>query len=296
MTCLAASSGIAAPYPFAPCRCTSVQHPSKPAWPPRLRTAAQGHLRPQSLRPGELYRQLRLWHGYLSAFVFLAVIFVAATGLLLNRPGLIKTHVEGPTERRLVLTPEERAELRASSAPGPRIVAMVRRRMALLGALTSADRSGDDLFVRLQGARGSSDLRASMTTGDVEEIVEREPPLSVLNQLHRGELAGGPWRLFIDLAALLLILVSLAGYGLFLSLRFRWRIALALTVVSLFVMLGLFALTVSSAPSAVVFALDPQPRNSSVGGSSELARRTLSPTRLGAGPSPRPDQAARFAE
>ena len=64
-------------------------------------------------------------------------------------------------------------------------------------------------------------------------------------QRHRAELAGGPWRLFVDLIGGVLIVMSLIGYAIFLSLRFRLRTALGLTALSLAVMVGLFLLTVA---------------------------------------------------
>src|SRR5690242_20539981 len=47
------------------------------------------------------YRQCRLWHGWLSAFAFLALMFFSATGLLLNHPewfgdnsALVESHAQ----------------------------------------------------------------------------------------------------------------------------------------------------------------------------------------------------------
>ena len=69
--------------------------------------------------------------------------------------------------------------------------------------------------------------------------------MAIFNGLHRGELAGAAWRLFIDAMGVVLILMSLVGYVLFLSLRFRLRTALSLTALSLVAMGGLFLATVA---------------------------------------------------
>jgi hypothetical protein len=60
-----------------------------------------------------------------------------------------------------------------------------------------------------------------------------------MNDLHRGKNAGAVWRAAIDVAAVLLIALSLIGYVLFFSLRFRLGASLLLTASSLAAMAGL---------------------------------------------------------
>ena len=45
--------------------------------------------KPRSAFEIALYRQCRAWHGYLSAFAFIALMFFSATGILLNHPDWI---------------------------------------------------------------------------------------------------------------------------------------------------------------------------------------------------------------
>jgi hypothetical protein len=51
------------------------------------------------------------------------------------------------------------------------------------------------------------------------------------------------WRLVVDAIAVVLILMSVIGYMIFLSLRFRMRTALVLTAVSAIGVWGIFAFT-----------------------------------------------------
>lgn len=198
-----------------------------------------------SVSKGEFYRQCRIWHGYLSAFAFLALLFFAATGILLNHPGLIKVTQPKGVEKSFILTPTAIGELRAANDPGPVLVLMARDHAKLAGRLKESQTVGDDIFVRMQGVRGSTDLRANLAEGKAEITVEPQHPIAIFNALHRAELAGDLWRYFVDVIAGVLIVMALIGYVLFLSLRFRLKTALAISVASFMLMVGLFVTVVS---------------------------------------------------
>lgn len=194
---------------------------------------------------GALYRQLRLWHGYLSAAAFLILIFFAATGLLLNHPDWFAGELPPAVEQEVQLSPAEIEALRTANVPGERLVELLDGRVETAGAYLEGNLLGDDLFVRLQGVKGSTTLIADLRDGRVAVTLEPEHPLNVLNELHRGERAGEAWRWLIDISAVLLIALSIVGYSIFLSLRNRLSTALALTGLSLLAMVGLFVFLVS---------------------------------------------------
>jgi len=189
---------------------------------------------------GGFYRLMREWHGYLSAFSFLALLFFAATGIVLNHPDWLQGDSAPLKEATVKLAPAELARVAAAKAPGRALADAVGAKTRLVGGYREGEVSGDDLFVRLQSVRGSSDLRANLHTGEVAVTVERLSAAEVLNGLHRGEQAGAAWRLWIDILGGLLIILSILGYILFFSLRFRVRTALILTGLSLAAMVGLF--------------------------------------------------------
>lgn len=197
-----------------------------------------------ALTKGEVYRQARIWHGYLSAFAFLALLFFAATGIVLNHPNWFKAELLPVIESQVVLAPAELAILRAGPDRPRSLVKLVAAKARLLGAFRNGETAGPQVFVRLQGVRGTSDLVADLETGVVRVTVEPQHPIAILNGLHRGEQASAPWRAIIDIAGGVLILMALIGYVLFFSLRFRLRTALALTAASLIAMLGVFAAVV----------------------------------------------------
>ena len=195
---------------------------------------------PQPRPARNLYRTMREWHGYVSAFAFLWMLFFAVTGILLNHPGLLRADAPPLASRTIALSPAEVAAIRAAPKPAERLVATIGAKTKLKGALTSGDVVGDEIFARMQGAGGTSDVRASLAAGTAEVTVEARPALAVLNELHRGELAGSAWRLMIDIAAGSLIVAAVAGFILFFSLRFRLRTVLILVGVSAAVATAVF--------------------------------------------------------
>lgn len=193
----------------------------------------------------DFYRYCRLIHGWLSAFAFLVLCLFSVTGLLLNHPDWPLAKAPTPIERQFTLAASEIARLANAEEPERELVAIAAEKVSLRGELTGGNEVGNEIFVRMQGVRGSSDLRGNLVTGNVEVIVEPAPPLAILNELHRGERAGVAWRLLIDAIAVLLIVLSFAGYLIFLSLRFRLRTALLLTAASALALWGVFAAAVA---------------------------------------------------
>ena len=181
-------------------------------------------------------RTLRAWHGYLSAFAFLILIFFAATGILLNHPTLSQAKPPILTQAYIELTPAQVQLLRTSPAYGPELAKIAAAHTRLEGRLVNAQRDGDDVLIRLQGIRGGSLIQADLAKAKVDISVDRQYFLAIVGELHRTERAGPAWQVFVDVAAVLLIGVALLGYGLFLTLRYRLRTALVLTVASALVM------------------------------------------------------------
>ena len=68
--------------------------------------------------------------------------------------------------------------------------------------------------------------------------------VTILNDLHRGKNAGAAWKWLIDISAVIFLVLSLVGYILFFSLRHRLVQTMALTVVSLGALVGIFVLFV----------------------------------------------------
>jgi hypothetical protein len=178
------------------------------------------------------YRQCRLWHGYLSAFAFAALLFFSATGVVLNHPSWFAASEPRSPPVRLTLTPSQLQAVRNAQAPAQFLAKLVAERTVLYGEYQDGETEMDQIFVRLRGARGSSDIRANIRDGSITVLSERATTTGMLNALHRGEQAGAAWRAFIDIAAGILIVLSLVGYVIFFSMSTRLTTALVITGVS----------------------------------------------------------------
>ena len=183
---------------------------------------------------GEVYRQSRLWHGYLSAFAFLALIFFAVTGLVLNHPEWVPTKDDPkPLETTATVSPADLKAAQASADPAKALAEAVRRQVKLRGAYQSGEVMDGEAQIRLEGPTGSSDIFVDLSTGKAEITVAKAGLVTTLNELHRGKNAGAVWKAVIDASAILVLALSVIGYVLFFSLRFRLRTSLILTAVSL---------------------------------------------------------------
>lgn len=192
----------------------------------------------------DFHRYCRLLHGWLSAIAFLALGFFSVTGLLLNHPLWTEGEPPPPVTKTVQLAPEDVRRIELADDPGAVLVEIAADHATLRGEYSSSDRAGPDVFARLQGVRGLTDVRVNLPTGKLEVVIEPAPPALVMNELHRAERASPSWRLLVDVVAVLLIVLSLIGYLIFLSLRFRLRTALLLTAVSAAGMWTLFSVTV----------------------------------------------------
>ncbi len=209
----------------------------------RRRAKATARSESKGSLKGEVYRQARLWHGWLSALAFLVLMFFSATGLLLNHPEWFKTETKArPTEVELTLSPPELAAIRAAGDPGRAVAELVGRKTRLLGVYQSGEVIDGEAQLRTEGVNGASDVLADLETGKVEVSTEHARLVTTLNDLHRGKNAGAAWKLVIDASALVVLALSLIGYVLFFSLRFRLRTGLILTGISLAALLAVFFL------------------------------------------------------
>ena len=192
----------------------------------------------------DFYRYCRLVHGWLSALAFIALLFFAFTGLLLNHPEWFSGTPAKVVKQTFTLSADEIGQLRSASDPARVLVGLALAKTELRGELGEQDSEGslvgNDMFVRMRGVRGSSFLRADLRSGALETTVESTSALTTLNELHRAERAGKSWRLAVDVLAVALMVLSVIGYCIFLSMRgSRLRTAILLTLGST---LGLGAL------------------------------------------------------
>jgi hypothetical protein len=198
--------------------------------------------RPRPMPPWkvEFYRQSRLWHGYLSAFAFIALMFFSVTGLLLNHPEWLKQEDAKPQETRFTLPPGGVAAALKTADPTRALGAMMAGQDGVGGVYASGEIDGDEAFLRFEGVTGNASVMVDLKTGAAEATRQKADAVTILNDLHRGKNVGDAWKLLIDVSAAIFLILSLVGYILFFSLRYRLTQSLGLTVVSLAVLVGVF--------------------------------------------------------
>ena len=188
---------------------------------------------------GAFYRLCRMLHAYLSAFAFLALIFFSATGLLLDHPDWLAGRGQ-ERESKLVIPAATLAQARGRHDPNAALAAYVAGKVTLVGAYRSAEVDDGQANLRFEGVKGSSTVVVDLASGQADVTVERATALTVIGDLHRSKNASIAWRAVIDITAVLVCLMSLIGYVLFFSLRFRLRTSLILTAASLAVLGAVF--------------------------------------------------------
>lgn len=196
--------------------------------------------KPGGSKLGAFYRVNRMLHAYFSAFAFLALIFFSVTGVLLNHPDWFAQ--PRPSAANVAITlprADMEAALRASD-PARALTALAGEETRLRGEYKSGDVIDGEALIHMEGATGTTDLAIDLTTGKAEVTVQPKDAVTILHELHRGTNTGAAWRALIDITAYLVLALSLIGYILFFSLRFRLRTSLALTFASLAAMGAVF--------------------------------------------------------
>ena len=193
-------------------------------------------------RKSDFYRHARHVHAWLSAFAFLSLIFFSATGLLLNHPDWFASESKEVTLTTTLPTVVI-TQAKTLENPAALLLDSIRKQplnQPLLGAFKSSDVVDGELDMRLEGVKGHSDIAVMLDTGHTEIKITPASTIDTLNNLHRGKNAGVLWQWVIDISAVLILILSLAGYILFFSLRKRKVMSLWLTAACLVTMFSIF--------------------------------------------------------
>ncbi|ENW94920.1 PepSY-associated TM helix domain-containing protein [Acinetobacter sp. NIPH 298] len=180
----------------------------------------------------DFYRHARYVHGWLSAFAFIALIFFSVTGLLLNHPEWFKP-VQQEQSNTIILPEQLMRTVAEQENPTQTLLDYLRQQQSLVGRYQSSEILDGEVMIRLDSPAGSTDIWVLLDTAEAEITMKPASTVSLLNDLHRGKNVGAGWSWLIDISAVIIVLLSLAGYILFLALKTRLLTHLTLTAVSL---------------------------------------------------------------
>jgi hypothetical protein len=160
----------------------------------------------------------RWLHIYLSMVSFGLVFFFALTGLTLNHADKFGNQTQtkqdtGALDARWVKTPDT---LKIAKLD---IVEFFRNKYAIRAALSDFRIDDSQIGVSFKGPGFAADAFINRDNGTYELTRTSAGFVGVINDLHKGRDTGPVWSLVIDIAAVLLTLVSLTGMVLLLYLK-----------------------------------------------------------------------------
>ncbi|HXB92015.1 MAG TPA: PepSY-associated TM helix domain-containing protein [Puia sp.] len=171
-------------------------------------------------RKRRLAALLRWLHIYVSMLSFALVFFFAVTGLTLNHADKFadQTHTQqekGRLDLRWVKTPDT---LKIGKL---QIVEYLRNQHGIKAALSDFRVDDTQIGVSFKGPGFAADAFINRDNGEYELTKTTAGFVGLINDLHKGRDTGSGWSLFIDIAAILLTLVSLTGILLLLYIKRR---------------------------------------------------------------------------
>jgi len=141
---------------------------------------------------------------------FGVVFFFAVTGLTLNHPQWFE-HQQRSSTVKGALDVSWTHTAADADVKKLDIVEYLRSTNGVRGALNDFRIDDRECDLTFKGPGYAADVFIDRATGSYELTETRMGLGAIVNDLHKGRDAGGPWKWFIDVSAVLLVFVSLTG-------------------------------------------------------------------------------------
>lgn len=163
-------------------------------------------------------RWWRWVHVYGSMVILTLLLFFSVTGITLNHPewrsslGADSVEVTLQLPSQLQQLPFTEDAL-ANATSAKQIASWLRESQQILGAVEQFryEPSEQRLELDIKRPAGYSNAEIDLQSGEVVLLTEHQGVLTLLNDLHKGRDAGLAWKVLLDIAALLCIVVALSG-------------------------------------------------------------------------------------
>jgi len=170
----------------------------------------------------------RTLHIYLTMLVCLMLLFFGTTGFMLNHADwfgleVLRTGTREGTLPKAILAPVDRLA----------VVERLRAELGALGAVDSFEEEADQLRIVFKRPGYRAEATVVRADGRVTLGTEERGTAALLTDLHKGASAGNGWKWVIDATAVLLVLGSLTGLILWISLPRRRALGIAALCVGL---------------------------------------------------------------
>ena len=202
---------------------------------PATEDAAKPPVRHHPLWRRKLASVSRWLHVYLSMTSFAILLFFAVTGLTLNHQDWFNKQQK---------TVQSRGALDAGWLKGDvdklRVVEFLRGNNGLHGALDDFRIADDECSISFKGPGYEADVVLDRSSGNYDITETHAGMVAIFNDLHKGRDTGFAWSIFIDVSAVLLVLISLTGLVLLFYLKLRRGPGLVVVAVGTVVVGALF--------------------------------------------------------
>lgn len=176
---------------------------------------------------------LRLVHSYLSLTGLILFLFFGCTGFMLNHEAwfgldqLNKVEDEGEIPPDLCQGPDKLA-----------IVEILRKDFGAQGPLHEFQVDDLELVVMFRRPGRTTDVVINREDGRLRVETQSSGAMALLTEIHMGKNVGGAGRLFIDAAAILLILAAMTGLILWMTIPNQRKLGLVFIAIGLVSVLG----------------------------------------------------------
>ena len=187
----------------------------------------------------------RWLHIYLSMLGFASLMFFAFTGITLNHPAWLggsKQSVrdsKGKVDKGLLGDPSQKRKVDKLE-----IAESLRSEQRLRGRVTEFRVDEFECMVVFKGPGYSADVFIDVETGAYTVTETSSSVMAVLNDLHKGRDSGVGWSWVIDVSAVLMMLISLSGFGLLFYIRRRRTTGLVTALIGTVVLFVAWAIWV----------------------------------------------------
>jgi hypothetical protein len=200
---------------------------------------------------------MRWLHIYLSMISLAAVLFFSITGITLNHPDWFFSGAERRVEAqgqinlawlrdrgRASNTAEGTNNDPADQVSKLEIVEQLRKTHGVRGSLADFRVDDRECLVTFKGPGYAADAFIDRETGHYSLTETYHGFVALINDLHKGRDTGPVWSVLIDVAAILMTLISLTGLVLLFYLKLRRVTGVVVALVGMLIVLALYRIWV----------------------------------------------------
>lgn len=177
----------------------------------------------------------RWLHIYVSMVSFAIVLFFSITGLTLNHADWFQGKTQ-TTQEKGKLKPDWVNSKDTNLVAKLNIVEHFRNKYSVKGAVSDFRIDDNQVSVAFKGPGYEADAFINRQNGEYELSQTRTGFVGFINDLHKGRDTGKVWSWVIDIAAVLMILISITGIILLLFIKRKRRNGILLAAAGLFLL------------------------------------------------------------